>query len=129
MLHALARRYAIRWRREDVLSLLGSLGTAALVRYGIGFGLRQLVKLVPVYGQTAGAATAAGMTFAFTYALGAAARIYLRARRNGEVASEAEIQAAYAEGLKEAFRIFRAPADGVPGEGAPREGRPQEGRR
>jgi uncharacterized protein (DUF697 family) len=114
MLHALARRYTIKWRREDVWSLLGSLGTTTLIRYGLGFGLRQLVKLVPVYGQTAGAAAAASMSFAFTYALGCAARIYLRARLKGEAASEAQIKAAYADGLSQAFRIFRAPPTAKP---------------
>ena len=34
---------------------------------------RQLVKLIPVYGQTAGAAAAAAASFAATYALGKAA--------------------------------------------------------
>jgi uncharacterized protein (DUF697 family) len=114
MLHALSRRYAILWRREDIASFLGSLGTTTLIRYGLGFALRQLVKLVPVYGQTAGAATAAGTSFAVTYALGAAARLYLRTRRAGERASDEAIKAAYAEGLGEAFRIFPRKRDGAP---------------
>jgi uncharacterized protein (DUF697 family) len=112
MLHALARRYDVAWRRDDVLSFLGGLGTAALAKYGISFGVRQLVKLVPVYGQTAGAAAAAAASFAFTYALGLAARVYLAARRAGERPSDAAVKEAYAKGLREALAIFRAPRDG-----------------
>lgn len=107
MLHALARRYDVSWRSEDILSFAGGLGTAALAKYGLSFGLRQLVKLVPVYGQTAGAATAAAASFAFTYALGLAARVYLKARRAGEQASDAAVKEAYARGLREALAIFR----------------------
>ncbi len=108
MLHALARRYDIVWRRDDILGFLGGIGAAALVRYGIGFGLRQLVKLIPIYGQTAGAAAAAGMSFAFTYALGGAARLHLAARHAGEQPSDQAIKKAYAEGLSEAFAILRS---------------------
>lgn len=111
MLHALARRYGVAWRREDVLGFLGGLGTAALAKYGLSFGVRQLVKLVPVYGQTAGAATAAAASFAFTYALGLAARVYLAARHAGEQPSDAAVKEAYAAGLRDALAIFRTPRD------------------
>lgn len=110
MLHALARRYDVSWRREDILGFAGGLGTTALAKYGLSFGVRQLVKLVPVYGQTAGAAAAAAASFAFTYALGLAARVYLKARHAGEQPSDAAVKDAYARGLREALAIFRAPA-------------------
>jgi uncharacterized protein (DUF697 family) len=111
MLHALARRYDVVWRRDDFLSFLGGLGTAALAKYSLSFGVRQLVKLVPVYGQTAGAATAAAASFAFTYALGLAARVYLAARHAGERPSDSAVKEAYANGLREALAIFRTPRD------------------
>ena len=49
----------------------------------IAFGVRQLVKLIPVYGQTAGAAAAAAASFATTYAMGKAASYFLIRRRQG----------------------------------------------
>jgi hypothetical protein len=50
MLHALAGHFGTHWRRADIIAFVGSLGTATLVRQGLHFGLRQLVKLIPVYG-------------------------------------------------------------------------------
>ena len=40
----------------SLLAFAGCLGGGILVRLLAGFGIRQVVKLIPVYGQTAGAA-------------------------------------------------------------------------
>jgi uncharacterized protein (DUF697 family) len=106
MLKTLAGRFDLKWERGDLMVLLGSLGTPTLLRYGLGFGLRQLVKLIPVYGQTAGSAAAAAASFVVTYALGYAARVYLQARRDDERPDELAIGAAYKKGLREAFDLF-----------------------
>ncbi|MEZ5853824.1 MAG: hypothetical protein R3D67_03410 [Hyphomicrobiaceae bacterium] len=50
-------------------------------RLAARFGIRQLVKLVPVYGQTVGAAAAAASSFATTCALGWAGLEFLRRRQ------------------------------------------------
>ncbi|MBM3597880.1 MAG: GTPase domain-containing protein [Alphaproteobacteria bacterium] len=114
LLHALAGRFGVEWSREHILAFLSSLGTLALTRYGLGFGLRQLAKLIPVYGQSVGAAAAAAASFIFTYALGRAACVYLAARRIGQKPKDDEIVAAYAKGLREAFDIFnRRKVDGT----------------
>jgi uncharacterized protein (DUF697 family) len=59
------------------------------------------VKLVPVYGQTVGAATAAAASFAATYAVGKAASYYLERRRRGESAEG--IAEVYRDALRNAF--------------------------
>nr|WP_294560088.1 GTPase [uncultured Rhodopila sp.] len=108
MLRTLGSRFSVEWTASDIASLLGAVGTAALVRQGIGFALRQGAKLIPVYGQIGGAAAASLSSFAFTYALGYAACVYLKGRRTGVAASNRDIQAAYREALVKAFDIFRA---------------------
>jgi uncharacterized protein (DUF697 family) len=70
------------------------------------FGIRQLVKLIPVYGQTAGAAAAAASSFAVTYAMGKAASYYLHARRRGLEARE--VADVYSKALREAFVLAKA---------------------
>ena len=65
------------------------------------FGARQLAKLVPVYGQTAGAAAAAAMSFATTYALGKAAVVYLE-RRSARRSGIEGVREAYEEALARA---------------------------
>jgi uncharacterized protein (DUF697 family)/predicted GTPase len=107
MLRTLGSRFSVEWTKSDIASLLGAVGTAALVRQGVGFALKQGAKLIPVYGQIGGAAAASLSSFAFTYALGYAACVYLKGRRTGVAASNRDIQDAYRAALVKAFDIFR----------------------
>ena len=110
MLHALAGRYGVPWNRQTAREFLAVFGSRFLYRYVLSLSGRQLAKLVPVYGQTAGAAAAASISFASTYALGRAACLYLFRRVAGEpIASE---------DLREAFRrAFAETRDGERGAG------------
>jgi uncharacterized protein (DUF697 family) len=72
------------------------------------FGLREIAKLIPVYGQTAGAAAAAATSFATTYAVGKAACYFLARHRLGAPDAEG-VAKAYSAALAEAFRIRRVP--------------------
>ena len=69
------------------------------------FGIRQLVKLVPGYGQTIGAAAAAAASFATTYAIGKAADYFLARRQRGIRAEE--VATVYREALQDAFRLSK----------------------
>ena len=60
-----------------------ALGTGVAARMLAGLGIRQLIKFIPVYGQTAGLAASAATSFAVTYALGKAAVYFLSKRRIG----------------------------------------------
>jgi uncharacterized protein (DUF697 family) len=102
MLHQLARLHGLQWQTRDYAEFAGALGAGTLIRTASTFGIRQLVKLIPVYGQTAGAAAAAAASFAATYALGKAASFYLARRRQG--VTTAEVSAVYREALRDAFR-------------------------
>jgi uncharacterized protein (DUF697 family) len=82
------------------------LGATTLVRIASGFGARELAKLVPVYGQTAGAAAAAIMSFATTYALGKAACYFLSRRTIGASDPDGVAQA-YKDALKSALCLAR----------------------
>jgi uncharacterized protein (DUF697 family) len=105
MLRQLAKLYEVDWDRRTYAEFLAALGTGTLVRTASTFGIRQLVKLVPVYGQTIGAATAAAASFAATYAIGKAASYYLAQRRRGAAARD--VAAVYREALSNAFRLAR----------------------
>jgi len=106
MLHQLGRLYGIEWNRRAYAELTAALGAGTLVKVATGIGIRQLAKLLPVYGQTAGAAGAAAASFATTYALGKAAVFYLNGRRLG-IADHKGISHTYQHALREAFRIAR----------------------
>ncbi|MBU2583362.1 MAG: GTPase domain-containing protein [Alphaproteobacteria bacterium] len=105
LLHALSQKHGLEWNRRMSLEFAGALGAGALTRYAAGFGIRQLVKLIPAYGQTVGATAAAAASFATTFALGKAADYYLKRTLRGGQASTAEIKEVWARSLSEAFDL------------------------
>jgi uncharacterized protein (DUF697 family) len=105
MLRQLASLHGVQWDRRAYSEFLGALGMGTLVRTASTFGIRQLAKLVPGYGQTIGAATAAAASFAATYAIGKAANYFLQRRQRGVRAEE--VAAVYRQTLQNAFRIAR----------------------
>ncbi len=112
MLHKLASIHGLSWDRRAYAEFGSALGAGMIVRTASSFGLRQLVKLIPVYGQTAGAAAAAATSFATTYAMGKAANYYLSRRRRGvEVKDLTDV---YHQALRDAFRVSKAREDVPP---------------
>jgi len=111
MLRQLSRLHGVRWDRRAYTEFAAALGAGTLLRTASAFGVRQLIKLIPVYGQTAGAAAAAAASFAATYAMGKAANYFLGRRRQGRQAEE--ITAVYRDALREAFQLAKASAIGA----------------
>jgi uncharacterized protein (DUF697 family) len=128
MLHSIARIYGLHWDRQTIREFAASLGAGTITGIGLSFGARQLAKLVPVYGQTVGAAAAATTGFAVTYALGRAACYYLGTLREGRGEAEGVTQV-YRQSLQEAFRIVRTrkSSDGSEGEASERHAPNREG--
>ncbi|MEL6374564.1 MAG: hypothetical protein AAFR04_11430 [Pseudomonadota bacterium] len=102
LLHTLARLHGIPWTRAHIAAFSGALGAGTLGRVLSGFGARQLAKLVPGYGQTIGATTAAAASFATTYALGQTACVYLERVALGDEGTTG-LNEVYADALREAF--------------------------
>ncbi|MBJ7534614.1 GTPase domain-containing protein [Rhodomicrobium vannielii ATCC 17100] len=118
MLHSLARIYGVEWNRRTLSEFGACLGAGVVTRMAAAFGARQLAKLIPVYGQTAGAAAAAATSFATTFAIGKAACYFLARQRLGQ-SDPKGVAEAYAAALSEAFRFRKkAEAESKP-EGAP----------
>jgi uncharacterized protein (DUF697 family) len=105
MLRQVAKLHGMSWDRRGYAEFLAALGAGTLLRTASTFGIRQLVKLVPVYGQTVGAATAAAASFAATYAIGKAASYYLTQRQRGRHAED--VAGVYREALRGAFGMAR----------------------
>lgn len=100
MLHSLANQYGLEWNRKLLLELSAALGTSFGLQYASRLGLQQLIKLIPVYGQTVGAASAAAASYGFTYALGRAACYYFHTRHRQEPPSPEAVR----QKFKDAFR-------------------------
>jgi len=108
MLHSLAAIYGVSWDKRTLGEFASCLGTGTILRAAGQLGIRQLVKLIPVYGQTAGAVAASAASFATTFALGKAACYFLARRRKGDI-DVAGVAAAYSAALAEAFNYSSRP--------------------
>jgi uncharacterized protein (DUF697 family) len=104
MLRMLGKHYTVEWTRARMTEFTLALGAGAAFRFGASYAVRQLAKLIPVYGQTAGAAAAGTISFAATYALGRAAAFYLHRTQQGLAINSAELRALYTDALKRARR-------------------------
>ena len=105
LLQRLGQIHGISWDRRALAELATALGSGVAVRTLIGMGARQLVKFIPVYGQTIAAATSAAMSFAVTFALGKAASYFLTRRQQG-LTVEGTAQA-YQEALRQALHMAK----------------------
>jgi uncharacterized protein (DUF697 family) len=106
LLHKLGELYGIKWDRRAYADLSAAIGAGTLLKIASQVGLRQLIKMIPAYGQTAGVAASAAASFALTYALGKAAVYYLHRRRLGSIDRKG-IALVYQQSLREAFRMAR----------------------
>jgi uncharacterized protein (DUF697 family) len=102
MLHGLANQYDVEWNTRTFSELIGTLGSSFAWQYSAKLGARQLIKFIPVYGQTVGAVTAAVMSFGTTYGLGRAACYYFYHKKKGGVVSKQEMQDLYIKSFKKA---------------------------
>jgi uncharacterized protein (DUF697 family) len=90
---------------SEFFSLLGMGVGASYVARLLG---REVVKLIPGWGQTVGAmwgATASGTT---TYALGKTASAYFLSRRQGHPVDAAAIRRVYAEALASGATVLKS---------------------
>ena len=100
MLHSLATQYEVEWNKRTFSELIASLGSSFALQYSAKLGARQLVKLIPIYGQTVGSVTAASMSFATTYGLGRVACYYFYHKNKGESISTEKMQDLYKNAFK-----------------------------
>jgi uncharacterized protein (DUF697 family) len=100
MLRMLGQHYGIPWTRGVMAEFLGAMGVGIAARFAASYGLRQLTKLLPVYGQTIGAAASGTVSFMATYALGRAAAYYLYQRAVGQTISGDALQEVFRSALR-----------------------------
>ena len=106
LLQVLAGIYGLRWTRRSITEFSSLLGAG--IAFGLGARLagRSLAKLIPGWGQTAGAVWAAGANGATTYALGKAACLYLHRRREGEDVDAETLRRTFREALGQARSLL-----------------------
>ncbi len=111
MLHSLATLYGQSWERRTVSEFLGLLGI------GVGAGYlgrmlgREVIKLIPGWGQTVGALWGATASATTTYALGKAAGSYFTTQRREGLVDGAALRRVYAEALASGTAFLKARAE------------------
>ena len=110
MLRALAVRYEVAWTPSAFGQFSGAVGGGALAWWALRYGLREMLKLIPVAGSVAAGALNAAAGFAVTVAIGEAACVWLGYQRRGLDAPTAEVRRAFAEGLAAGLQQAKARA-------------------
>ncbi len=105
LLRQIGQIYGVTWDRRTLAEFAAAIGAGVALRTLIGMGARQLAKLIPIYGQTIGAATSAAMSYAVTFAMGKAAVYFLTQRQRG-LATDGTA-AAYQGALRQALLLAR----------------------
>lgn len=105
LLHSLAVQYGVKWDKKTLAEFIAALGTGFSFQYLSRLGIRQLIKLIPVYGQTIGSATAVVISFCSTYAIGRAACKYLYHKSKGEPVPAAELKRMYQTAFSEIKKV------------------------
>ncbi|WP_162300016.1 YcjF family protein [Kineobactrum sediminis] len=100
MLYQLAEAYGLTWGKQEVMEFLGSLGAGFTLAYGTRALVTQLGRLIPVWGQTVGQATAVSLSFGLTFALGRGACYYMYQKRNGAEVDREELKQVYERALR-----------------------------
>lgn len=100
MLRMLGNRYDVDWTRARMAEFAAALGLGVALRFGASYLVRQAAKLIPVVGQTAGAAAAGTISFAATYALGRAAAYYLHRKQAEKPVDSQDLREVFTSALK-----------------------------
>lgn len=95
MLAVLANRYGVEWSIDVFRQFLDVLGGVTASGYFANLVARQAMKLIPGWGQTAGAAYAVLATSSVTYAVGRAAGRYFYDLQVGNEIDKAAVREAY----------------------------------
>jgi uncharacterized protein (DUF697 family) len=103
-LRTLAVRYEVAWTPRTFAEFSGAVGGGALAWWALRYGLRELLKLIPVVGTVAAGALNAAAAFAVTVGIGEAACVWLAYRRRGLTAPNDEVRRAFVDGLAAGLR-------------------------
>jgi uncharacterized protein (DUF697 family) len=103
-LRALAIRYDVTWTPSRFAQFSGAVGGGALAWWTLRYGLREMLKLVPVVGTVAAGALNAAAAFGVTVGMGEAACVWLAYHRRGLTAPNDEVRRAFVEGLAAGLR-------------------------
>lgn len=114
LLHALAGVYGQKWDGRAVSEFLGLLGAGIGTAYVARLLGREVIKLIPGWGQTVGAVWGATASGATTFALGKAAAYYFARRREGRAVDAEGLRRIYADAFTAGASLLKAKTESSP---------------
>jgi uncharacterized protein (DUF697 family) len=111
MLYTLGKLYERPWDRRRGSEFLALLGSGIAGSYGLLMAGRSMIKLIPVWGQTIGAAWGAASSGALTYALGKTAGYYLYRSRSGHPVEAQALRDFHASALERGRSLIRSKSE------------------
>jgi uncharacterized protein (DUF697 family) len=103
-LRALAARYGVAWTPRTFAQFSGAVGGGTLAWWTLRYGMREMLKLIPLVGTVAAGALNAAAAFAVTVGIGESACVWLGYRRRGLTAPSNEVRRAFKDGLAAGLR-------------------------
>jgi uncharacterized protein (DUF697 family) len=107
-LRGLAIRYGVAWSPAAFAQFSGAVGGGALAWWTLRYGLRETLKIIPMFGSVAAGTLNAAAAFGVTVGIGEAACVWLGYRRRGLMAPGNEVRRAFADGLASGLRFARS---------------------
>jgi uncharacterized protein (DUF697 family) len=109
-LRVLAIRYGVAWSPGAFAQFSGAVGGGTLAWWTLSYGLRETLKIIPMFGGLAAGTLNAAAAFGVTVGIGEAACVWLGYRRRGLMAPDKEVRLAFSEGLASGLRYARSQA-------------------
>jgi uncharacterized protein (DUF697 family) len=107
LLHGLAVLYGQRWDKRAITEFLALVGVGIASSYLARMVGRVVTKVIPVLGQTIGAAWGASASGATTYALGKAAVYFFTRRKEGLNVDPDTLRRIYVEALESGASLLK----------------------
>ncbi|SDY63603.1 YcjF family protein [Nitrosomonas sp. Nm58] len=107
LLHGLAVLYGQRWDKRAITEFLALVGVGIASSYLARMVGRAVTKVIPVLGQTIGAAWGASASGATTYALGKAAVYFFTRRKEGLNVDPDTLRRIYVEALESGASLLK----------------------
>lgn len=107
MLRKLGEMTNVHWDKRRIADFSVLLGPGIVTGYGLRLAGRNVIKLIPVLGQTGGAAYGAASSAALTFALGKAACLYLEHVAQGRPLPAEDVRKAFTQALHRGRELLR----------------------
>lgn len=108
MLHKLGDMANFPWTKRRIAEFSALLGPGIVTGYGLRLAGRSMIKMIPVLGQTGGAAYGAASGSALTFALGKAACFYMHQTAQGHPVSAGDIRKVFSEAVQKSRELVQS---------------------